>query len=438
MSAAVATGAPARRSGAWTVYRVEVVKLASQLLPRVAAALCVVGPFAFAVFINSQSSAPADTLFGRYVHDSAFAIPFVVLGFGGIVGFPLLTSVVAGDIFAGEDGHATWKTLLTRSCTRGDVFAGKCLAALSFSAAMVAVLGASSLLAGLVVVGAHPLIGLSGQVIGSGRALVLVVESFAIALLPALAFTCLGILFSVTARTGMVGVLAPPAIGLVMVLLTLLGGGVIVRSILLITPFAAWRGLLVVPSTLKPLGIGALVCVAYAVVSLDTARRSFRRRDFAGDARPGVGWSRIGRGVVVAAVITGVLAVGTALDHTWITAHRVEDAIGPTFRNLLALQQRDLGHPERGAALIVFPFCKRESVRHGSGEGPGDDWDCELYVNGGGFRGVGVGYSVTVKPDGCYTAEAPASMIGPPRLRTPDGGTAMNPLSAFDGCMIAP
>ena len=102
----------------------------SQLLPRLAAVACLLGPLAFTVFINTQSSVPADSLFGRWVHSSGFAVPLVVLGFAGDRRVPALASVVAGDIFASEDGHATWKTVLTRSCSRGDVFWGKCLAAM--------------------------------------------------------------------------------------------------------------------------------------------------------------------------------------------------------------------------------------------------------------------------------------------------------------------
>ena len=134
MSVASAQAAPVpatrrRGSGIGAVYRVEIAKITSQWLPRTAAAACLVGPFAFALFINTQSSVPADSLFGRWVHSSGFAIPLVVLGFAGIAGFPLLASVVAGDIFASEDRQATWKTVLTRSCSRGDVFWGKTLAA---------------------------------------------------------------------------------------------------------------------------------------------------------------------------------------------------------------------------------------------------------------------------------------------------------------------
>ena len=53
------------------------------------------------------------------------AIPLVVLIFGSIWLFPLVTSLVAGDIFASEDHNGTLKTILTRSLDRGQIFAGK-------------------------------------------------------------------------------------------------------------------------------------------------------------------------------------------------------------------------------------------------------------------------------------------------------------------------
>jgi ABC-2 type transport system permease protein len=429
---------PRRRTGVGTVYRVELAKIASQLLPRITAAVCLIGPFAFTIFINSQTSVPADALFGRWVHSSGFAIPFVVLVFGGIVGFPLFTAVVAGDIFAGEDGHATWKTVLTRSCSRGDIFAGKVLAAMTFSAAMVALAAVSSTVAGVVIVGAQPLIGLSGQVLEPGRVLVLIAESYAIALVPALAFTSLGVLFSVTTRTSMVGVLGPPVVALLMLLVSLMGSGVIVRSLLLTTPFDAWHGLLVEPADLGPVWVGAVACAVYAFLTLDAARRSFRRRDFAGDGRPPVRWSRVGRGILAALVVTGVLAAASALDRTWITYRRVQDSVGRTFTNLVVEQQRLLGRHIEAASLRVFPLCKRESVVRGPGKGAGDDWGCDIFVDGAGFRGLTAGYTLTVRANGCYTAEGPASVIGPLHIRTAGGGRAVNPLYAFDGCMIAP
>jgi ABC-2 type transport system permease protein len=86
-----------------------------QFKVRILIATCVVAPFGFAVAMRVQGSLPVDTLFGRAVKDSGFAIPLVVLGFAALWAFPVLTSVVGGDIFSAEDRYGTWKTVLTRS-----------------------------------------------------------------------------------------------------------------------------------------------------------------------------------------------------------------------------------------------------------------------------------------------------------------------------------
>jgi ABC-2 type transport system permease protein len=444
MSASTVEGRPlsaspaAQRSGVGAVYRIEVAKVCAQLLPRAAAAICLIAPFAFAFFINTQSSVPADSLFGRWVHTSGFAIPFVVLGFAGIAGFPLIASVVAGDIFASEDRQGTWKTVLTRSCSHGDVFVGKTLAALTYSAAMVALVAVSGTIAGVVIVGTQPLIGLSGSLLSPGTAISLIAESFGVALIATLAFTCLGIFFSVATRNSMAGVIGPPVVGLLMVLLSLMGSGVIIRSMLLTTPFEAWHGLQIRPIATKPLWIGLVVCAAYALLSLDAARRSFRKRDFAGDGQAGITWSRVARGSVIAVAIVGVLLAGALLDRTWITSQVVESSVGSTLTNLVAVQQGLLGHDVDAGSVRVYPFCKRESVLSGPSTGAADDWVCQLYVDAPHVGRLAADYSVTIRPNGCYTAEGQAAIIGPLHMKTPDGSTTINPLSAFDGCMIAP
>ena len=48
---------------------------------------------------------------------------------------PLVAALVAGDIVANEDGNGTLKTILTRSVDRGQVFAAKALAAMTYAAA---------------------------------------------------------------------------------------------------------------------------------------------------------------------------------------------------------------------------------------------------------------------------------------------------------------
>ena len=53
----------------------------------------------------------------------------LVLGFATQWLLPLLTAIVAGDIFASEDQHGTWKTVLTRSASRSQLFWAKMLVA---------------------------------------------------------------------------------------------------------------------------------------------------------------------------------------------------------------------------------------------------------------------------------------------------------------------
>jgi hypothetical protein len=67
-----------------SVAGVECSKLLAQLKARVVLAACVLGPFAFAVATRVQSSLPEDTLFGRSVRESGFAVPLVVLGFAAL------------------------------------------------------------------------------------------------------------------------------------------------------------------------------------------------------------------------------------------------------------------------------------------------------------------------------------------------------------------
>ncbi len=50
---------------------------------------------------------------------------------------PLIAALVAGDIVAAEDGNGTLKTILTRSVDRGQVFAAKALAAMTYAAIAV-------------------------------------------------------------------------------------------------------------------------------------------------------------------------------------------------------------------------------------------------------------------------------------------------------------
>ena len=134
--------------GVATVAGVECSKLLAQLKVRLLLAVCVVAPFGFAILVMIQTSLPTDTLFGRAVKDSGLAVSLVILGFAALWGLPVVSSIAGGDVFSAEDRYNTWKTVLTRSRTRMEIFTGKLAAAIGVSFAAVIVLALSSVAAG--------------------------------------------------------------------------------------------------------------------------------------------------------------------------------------------------------------------------------------------------------------------------------------------------
>jgi ABC-2 type transport system permease protein len=261
------------------VLRWELFRLRHQVRVQAAFAVCLLGPPLLALVLSARTGLPKDTLFGRHVQASGFALPLLVLGFAGTWALPLATSIVAGDVFATEDAHGTWQSLLTRSRTRAEVFTGKVVAAVLVSVALLTTAAVSSLVAGLALAGDRPLPGLSGTPIGPGRAAGLVLLSWATELPPLLAFTALAVLLSVRSRSSLAGVGGPVLIGLAMQLLALLGALGTGVNVLLTTPFAAWHGLAREDPYYGPLWQGALVSLAWAVAAIVPARRLLLRRD---------------------------------------------------------------------------------------------------------------------------------------------------------------
>jgi len=444
-----ATGVPTRAAAArsvptigtrgaiWSVYRAERRKLAAQLATRLLALVCVVGPFAFAGILKVQSGTPADTLFGVWVHSSGFAISLVVLGFAGAWGFPLMAGVLAGDMFSAEDRYGTWKTVLTRSRSRREMFAGKLLAAVTFSLALVALTALSSLIAGLVLVGDQSLVGLSGALISPGRCLVLVIASWLICMLPVLAYTSLAMLFSVATRNGIVGVIGPILVALATQLLDLIGRGVWVHLLLIGSAFDGWHGLFTAHPFYGPLAVSSLVSVIWIIACLRASWIMLRRRDFIGTpiARRR-GWTTAVRVVAASVVVIALLSLASNWGPVGVTAARLRSTITPEFNNIAVLQQRLLGRTvPAGVKLYIVPSCSRHAS---APQGPGD-WTCTLdvYIPQPGavpFQQTPVAYDVSVQSNGCYKAESPPAFVGQQTIRDAQGQDVENPLFVVYGC----
>jgi ABC-2 type transport system permease protein len=428
----------ASRAALFGVCRAERRKLLAQLSTRALVLVCALGPIAFGVILKLQSGVPGDTLFGVWVHSSGYAASLVVLGFGGFWGFPLLAGVLAGDIFSSEDRHETWKTILTRSASRRDVFAGKVLTALALTAALIALAAVSSLVSGVLLAGGHPLVGLSGTVVPSLQALLLVLASWALAIPAALAFTSLALLLSLATRNGVAGVLGPVVAGLAMQLLNLIGKGTIVHMILPASAFDGWHGLFTIPRFYAPMLIGVCVCLAWVAVCLRAAWSILCARDVAGapvSRRPG--WILPARVVVGATVLVVLLGVAAGWGPAAVTRARLEASLAPAFSNLTVLQQRELGRRIPGSAeLQTRTGCSRRS---GTSEGPGDDWSCTVTVFTAQpgvepYQLTPVTYDVSVESDGCFKAQAPPSFVGQQTMTDSHGRQVVNPLFTIYGC----
>ena len=157
--------APVRRG-----YRFELVKLLAQWPIRLVLLACWLGPALLVAVISQQSSLPADTVFGRWMSQTGWAGSLVVLSFSCSWVLPLLTSLVAGDVFASEDRLGTWRHLLVAVRSPRRIFAAKALASLTVILLLVVGLAASGVVGGLVAVGNRPLVGLDGHLLAPGQA----------------------------------------------------------------------------------------------------------------------------------------------------------------------------------------------------------------------------------------------------------------------------
>lgn len=269
-------------AGFVAAIRWEWRKLRSQLRSKALLLGAIIAPIAVVIVVGAQPRPPKDTLFGRFATENGFAMALLILGFASQWILPLLTCVVAGDIFASEDQYGTWKTVLTRSVSRSRLFWAKVVLAVSFGLLTLGLLAVSTVAASLLIIGHQPLTGLSGQLIEPGSALDLVALSWATMAPPLIACTSLGLLFSVWSRNAAIGIAGPVVIALVMQLVGTLGGVEALRPYLLTTPFEAWHGLLTEPAFTGPFLHGLLTSAAWSAVSIGAAFIVLRRQDITG------------------------------------------------------------------------------------------------------------------------------------------------------------
>ena len=334
--------APVRRG-----YRFELVKLLAQWPIRLVLLACWLGPALLVAVISQQSSLPSDTVFGRWMSQTGWAGSLVVLTFSCSWVLPLLTSLVAGDVFATEDRLGTWRHLLVAVRSPRRIFAAKALASLTVIVLLVAGLAVSGIVGGLAAVGNRPLVGLDGHLLAPGQAAGAVLLAWASALAPTLAFAAVGLLGSVALGRSPMGLVMPALLALLLQIAQLLPLPVVVRVALPSYAFIAWRGLFTDPAQTGPLVVGVAVSLAWAVAATALAYRLFMRRDFTDLAYDGFGRRVLVRAVLPLAALLAVTVGGDRRRDVGLRLRDRQGQAGPLARDGV---RPSVPHADRGAA----------------------------------------------------------------------------------------
>jgi ABC-2 type transport system permease protein len=283
-SAAFPAAATTRRHrpGTPTVLRWELRKLLSQKRTYLGLGAAVFFPLLFVVLTAVRHGHPDETPFGPYLRKTGLAAPLLMLFFGSGFLFPLIASLVSGDIVANEDSNGTLKTILTRSVDRGQVFAGKLLAAALYTTAGLFASALTAFVSATIAFGLHPITTFSGQLVSSGKGLRLVFAAYLVYLIPMLTIAAIALLLSTVTRNSAASVVGTLVFTLLESLTTIIPGLGGLGPYILPTQFDAWHGLLRVPTDWAPIGHAAWVCALYAVPSCFIAYLVFLRRDVAG------------------------------------------------------------------------------------------------------------------------------------------------------------
>ncbi|GAA3551814.1 ABC transporter permease [Microlunatus spumicola] len=434
----VAPEAPVAPAPLSRSYRFELLKLLSQWRVRLLLLACWLAPAVFVGIVSRQSALPSDTVFGRLMGSTGWAGALVVLAFACSWALPLLTALVAGDVFAVEDRLGTWRHLLVAVRSKRRIFVGKALASASVILLLVVGLAVSGLVGGLVSVGDRPLAGLDGYAFSGSQVAGRYLLAWLCVLAPTAAFAAVGLLGSVVLGRSPMGLVTPAVLAVVVALVQLLPLPLAVRLALPSQAFVAWRGLFTEQVQAGPLLVGVLVALAWAVLATAAAYRLFLRRDFTDLANDGSGRRFVVAGLLPLAALTAVSAVVVGLVlpvyGTGVEKVALERSLATTYGHLYRLQTVELNRPPVTEAQLQTTAACDKGGTLVADEGPGTDWRCVVSWHLPGATAVGSAiYQLDVTADGRYVADGdgPQEVNGFFQVQAPYG-VAPNPLWQFD------
>ncbi len=272
-----------RRPSTVTIYGWELRKLTRQVRTYLGLGLMIVLPLIFVVFESLHHGHDRhENVFASEITQSGLATPVLMLLFMSGFFLPLAAALVSGDILANEDANGTLKTILTRSVDRGQVFAAKALAAMTYAAIAVFLSAAVASIAGVASWGFHSVTTFSGTVVSAPEALLLVFAANAVYLIPLFALVGVGVLLSTATRNSAAAVVGTIGLVILLFIVAQIPGLEAIQPYLLTDQLQAWQGLLRTPTDWTPIAHSAWVCALYGVPALIAAYLTLLRRDVAG------------------------------------------------------------------------------------------------------------------------------------------------------------
>jgi ABC-2 type transport system permease protein len=273
----------ARRPSTLVVYRWELRKLASQVRTYLGLGLLAVLPLIFVVFESLHHQHDRrDNIFATQITQSGLATPVLMLLFMSGFFLPVVAALVGGDIFSNEDGNGTLKTILTRSVDRGQIFAAKALAAMTYAVLAVLVAATVSTVAGVISWGFHSITTYSGTVVSAPEGLLLVFAANMAYLIPLFAIVAIGLLLSTATRNSAAAVVGTIGLVILLFIIAQIPGLEGIRPYLLTEQLENWQGLLRTPTYWAPITHSAWVCALYGLPALFAGYLVLLRRDVAG------------------------------------------------------------------------------------------------------------------------------------------------------------
>ncbi|HEV3047188.1 MAG TPA: ABC transporter permease subunit [Solirubrobacteraceae bacterium] len=275
--------APYRRPLTLAVYRWELRKLLSQVRTYLGPALLTLLIVVFVVFESlDRQHGHRDNIFAAQITQSGLATPVLMLLFMSGFFLPVVAALVAGDIFANEDGNGTLKTILTRSVDRGQVFAAKTMAAFTYATVVVLFTATVATLAGIGSWGFHSVRTFSDTVVSGPEALLLVLGINLAYLIPLFAIASIGLMLSAATRNSAGAVVGTIGLVILLFIVAQIPGLEGIQPYLLTEQLQNWQGLLRTPTDWAPIAHSAWVCALYGVPALAAGYLVLLRRDVAG------------------------------------------------------------------------------------------------------------------------------------------------------------